>query len=68
MMTVSQLALQECSTNVLPSLGAKITLADSFYKVREEAGSVRICVELKTEIKRDFDFELSFIELTADGT
>ena len=47
--------------------GAKITLYDSYYKAREDVGSVDICVLLKTDIKRDIDFELSVNDISAQG-
>ena len=47
--------------------GAKITLDDSFYKINEDGRSVYVCVELKTEIKRDIYFSLAAKDLTAEG-
>ena len=47
--------------------GAKITLDDSFYKRREDEEYVDVCVELKTEIKRDIDFELTVNDATAES-
>jgi hypothetical protein len=48
---------------------AKITLYESFYKISEDVGSVDICVQLKTDIKRDVEFQLSVIDATArDGS
>ena len=49
------------------SLGAKITLDDSFYKVYEDGGSVYVCVVLKTDIKRDVEFTLTTTDITAQG-
>ena len=47
--------------------GAKITLDDSFYKRSEGDGSVGVCVELKTEIKREIVFELKVSNINAEG-
>ena len=55
------------ATNCFNPPGAKITLDDSFYKRSEGDGSVDVCVHLKTEIKRDIDFELDANGLTAQG-
>ena len=46
---------------------AKISLNDSHYKIIEDEGYVDICVQLKTDIKRNVEFELTVIELTAQG-
>ena len=52
---------------LLPCTGAKITLEDSFYKRSEDGGAFDICVELKTDIKRNVDFQLTVFQLTAQG-
>ena len=64
----SQHYTKQCSyTNCFNPPGAKITLGDSFYKRSEGDGYVDVCVHLKTEIKRDIDFELDANGLTAQG-
>ena len=44
-----------------------ITLEDSFYKRREDDGTVVICVLLKSDIKRNVTFNLVVNSLTAEG-
>lgn len=44
---------------------AKISFNESFVKLHEDVGYVDICVVLKTDIKRDFDFNLTVYNDTA---
>ena len=43
---------------------AKISLNDSHYKIIEDEGYFDICVQLKTDIKHNVEFELN---VTAQG-
>ena len=47
---------------------AKITLGDSYYTGIESEGFVDICVQLKTDIKRDVQFQLRVNDATAQGS
>ena len=44
-----------------------MTLFGTFFSIGEEVGTVEVCVELKSPIKRDISLQLSHHNLTAEG-